>query len=635
MRKICLLSVFFLVFFNIPLLFAQTHISVPVDNDVYYLLNLAETRGLCSPLPAVRPYTRARVVEAINEILAAEPEKSGKLSDTERTILESARAEFNVGKKGLDLWKGIYRIEAEGRKGGTFTGEIGVTFDTLNSAAYYADEKKGYFATDTWATIFFRGDVGKNLSYGFDLSAGIMKASRSYLGEYDTFATELQEARAWPDGDYNQLVEAYSQPKAFFPYTYQKRWDGFIFGPGSITASSMESWPQNVSVGPSMLGEISGTLFDDMLLLRFSRMQHEWGGMMPGSSLVFNAAARPFMSVEAVFNPVYWFSLSSLTGVLEYYNSNGIVGSAMTFQNAFSIGQAEFNYKNIFHIDFGSTAVWPKRFELGYFSPLQDNYLYQNFIGDFDNMAIFGNIKLRYPGLGGFWASLFIDEVEFSSVVKNFNKQDRQMFAYQAGIQGIIYGIPFASVSVCYTKIEPYTYTHPRLFTPWYSGDIPMETPYVNNGVSLGYYLPPNSDEIKVRVDAQLKYKSSLYFQYQLIRHGADFGPHQVGGSALISELDPVGRGSKDSLKKNFLEDGAYQWMHIIKFGAEHKFGDYPFTIYGEAGLVYSYFTDISDAAYAKYTPPALDGRKPREQMIGDYSSSTSYILTIGFRIYK
>ena len=617
-------------------LFAQTHTSVPIDNDVYYLLDLAEARGLCAPLPAVKPFTRAKVVEIINEILSAEPERLGKLSDSERAILENTKTEFTNGKAGLDAWNGKYRIETEGKKGVRFSGEIGISMDTITSVSYEQDTKDKSVGMDYWGTMAFKGDVGDNFSFGVDLSAGFMRAQRSYLGDYDTFAIELKENPT--EGDVNQRLAVYSQPNAFFPYTYQKKWDGFIFGPALATAGNMEAWPQKYSVGPSMLGELSGTLWGDMLLLRFGRFQREWGAMVPGSSLVFNAAARPFTGLEAVFNPVPWFALSSLTGILEYYNANGIQDSARTFQNAFSIGQVEFNNGNKFHIDFGSTAIWPKRLELGYLSPVQDNYLYQNFIGDFDNMAIFFNTRLRYPGLGGVWFSFYLDEVEASSI-KSSLKLDRAMFAYQAGIQGIIYGIPFASFTASYTKIEPYCYTHQRIFTPWYSGDTPMEESYVNNGVSLGYYLPPNSDEVKVRVNILLGLLSSGYFQYQMIRHGADFGPQEVDGSALISELDPVGRSSKDSLKKSFLNDGAYQWMHIIKIGAQHKFKPLPLTVYAETGLVYSYFTTVSDAQYAKYAPTTnIDPARfpnPWTPAAGEYLKSTTYILTLGIRIFK
>ena len=615
-------------------LFAQNHVSVPLNHPVYYILDQAEARFLCSALPLVKPFTRGRILEAINEILQAEPGRFGGLNEYERKILYDTRAEFSKGKAGKDLWKGIYRFDIENKKGIHFAGDMGIAMESFNSFSYFVEDGESNFGTDTWFTLFLKGDVGENFSYGVDISGGLLLAKRSILGTYDTFASELEED---PAGEHiNQRLDTFSHPLAFFPYTYQKRWDGFMFPLGSsITSSGFEFWPDELSMAPSMLAELSGTAFGDMLFLRAGRLQREWGGLTPGGSLVLNAAARPFFGIEALFNPVPWFSFSSITGLLEFYNGyGGIYDAAQTFQNAFSLYQLELNYKNYIAIGFGSGVIWPKRFELGYIFPLIDNFLYQNFIGKNDNASLHLNLRARYPGLGGIWFSIFADEMEVSSIKRAF-ELDRHMFAFQAGLQAVIPGIPFASLTLSYTKIEPYNYTHQSNFVPWYDRtEGPMEKAYVNNGVSLGHYLLPNSDEIKLRFDIHPLPKMRGHWQYQLIRHGADFGPHQVDGSSLLSELDTSGRGNKASLLKNFLNDGAYQWMHIMKIGAEYSFGSLPLSVFAETGFVYSYFTDISDDQYAKYnpTPAGQSARPPAE---GIYRTLTSYLLSLGFKIFK
>jgi hypothetical protein len=428
-------------------------------------------------------------------------------------------------------------------------------------------------------------------------------------------------------------MPAYTQPLAFFPYSYQKGWDGFIFGPGNISAGGMEKWPQNIAIGPRLLSEMSGTLFSDMLYLRFGRVQREWGGMSQGSSIIFNAVARPFIALEATFNPVSWFAFSSLTGILEYYKTtDDSYEAAWASQNAFSIEQLELNYKNYFHFDIGSTVVWEKRFELGYIFPINNNFIYQNNIGDFDNMGLFFNIKGQYPGIASLWFSFLADEIEVSSVKQMF-ELDRHMFAFQGGARVWLPGLPFGSLTLSYTKIEPYTYTHTRNYVPWYSTGpeqsvkLPMESSYTNNGVGLGYYLPPNSDEIKVRFDVLPTVQSTIHIQYQLIRHGADFGPHQVDGSSYLSELDPDGRSSKKVLEKDFLNDGAYQWMHIIKTGGDYRFANTPLTVFGEAGFVFSYFKDISNDEYTERTGLAASGSY-------EYPEYKGIILTLGFRLF-
>ena len=81
-----------------------------------------------------------------------------------------------------------------------------------------------------------------------------------------------------------------------------------------------------------------------------------------------------------------------------------------------------------------------------------------------------------------------------------------------------------------------------------------------------------------------------------MIRHGADYGDRAVDGTSLYSEMT----GSRNEslvLRKFFLRDGAYEWMHIIKLRGEfslvtHKI---PVRLFCEIGGVYSYFTDVEE----------------------------------------
>ncbi|MDR2094247.1 MAG: hypothetical protein LBP76_01855 [Treponema sp.] len=611
-------------------LFAQSHVSVPVDDSVYYILEAAQLRGLCNPLPKVKPYSRAVVLSAIQEILGS----GGRLGDTERQILENAGKKYGNAGSGLDWQRGSWRFDTQIKNTGIkFAGDIGVGLESLSGAGINLSGGDSDWGTDSWISAISNGDIGEHFSWGFTIAGGLLRAPRSELGKHWTYYSgfptwdDREKKDSQPESYYNREVSVYSEPVPFFPYTFRKGWDGVLFGSGGISAGGHKAWPDGFGMGSSIISELDGVLFGDALSLRFGRLRHEWAGMSNGSSLVLNAAAQPFMAVEATFAPIPWFSFSALTGVLEYYNENGIKDSAWTSQNVFSIEQLEFNFKNYFHFDVGSTAVWPKRFELGYIFPINNNFMYQNNLGDFDNLGLFSNLQFQYPGIASLWLSLFIDEIEISSVKRMF-ELDRHMFAYQAGVKTAIPWLSFTQITLSYTKIEPYTYTHTRIYTPWNNpgtkGDLPMETSYLNNGVGIGYYLPPNSDELLLRFDTMPFTQTKLHFQYQMIRHGAEFGPHQVDGSSYLSELDPEDRSSKKVLEKDFLKDGAYQWMHIIKAGGDFRFSKLPLTIYGEAGVVFSYFKDVDDEAYKGESTISSD----------KYPESTGFIFTLGFRLF-
>jgi len=448
-----------------------------------------------------------------------------------------------------------------------------------------------------------------------------MKIPRKKIGKGNTYYEGFKD-----NGEFeNRTTTVYSEPLTHFPYSYKKRWDGSVFFLENL--GGLESWPNNIAGGYSLLSELSSSFLDNKLFLRLGRISRDWGTGPLGSSLAFNQIARPFLGIEGEFHPVSWFGIASLTGVLEYNNVEGIKTSSMTEQNVYSSTMLQFRYRNYVFFDFIDSVVWPKRFELGYIAPIISNFFYQNNVGDFDNMAITINLKLQYPGLGNIWFSLFVDEMKVDT---NWWDLDRTMTAAQAGINIQLPFLAFSSLRLSYTVVNPYCYTHNRNFNPWF-GNIPMETSYTNNGACLGYYIPPNSDELLFRFRTMPVKSLVTFLQYQMIRHGADYGSSEVDGSSLLSELDPNGRdGSNPILKRFFLHDGAYQWMHIIKAGIEWNVPKLPIALYGEAGINLSYFTNIDEEANvtgAAHPYSVID--------TSEYPKSTGYIINIGFKVYS
>jgi hypothetical protein len=595
-------------------LFAQNHVSVALDADVYRILEQAEARGLCGPLSGVKPYSRAAVLKALDEILdsgSGENPRRGALTDTERRILVDMRDAYrNAEKDGWDMSRGAYHIGSA---------DIGAQIDTVASGGLYPEAKGG---GENWLGVFIRGDLGPRLSYAYQMAGSpFIYAERDVTGSYQTYYDRFEDM----NDNINQTIVAYGQPLGYFPYTYKKGWDSSIWSWQKVDNSAELGWPEDISIGYKIRAELGGSLFDDRLLFRFGRMDREWGAMTEGGSLILNQAAKPFMAVESTLKLFDALQLSTITGILEYDTIRGLTDNS--FQNAFSLTMLEFNYKNYFHVDFGSASVWAKRFELGYLFPDPVAFLYQGAIGDYDNVAAFLNLKGTVPAIGKLWFSLFLDEINFE---KGIFELDRAIYAWQAGTAVPLAVLPFAQVKLSYTKVEPYCYTHTRDIMPWY-GSQPMERAYVNNGASLGHYLPPNADEVLLRFDMMPAAKMQVHAQYQMIRHGADHGDQAVDGSSLFSELDPSGRSEKPVLRKYFLKDGAYQWMHILKIGGAYTFAkknSIPVRLFAEAGVVFSYYTGIDGHANAGHASSYKIIDTP------EYPQSAAFIATIGVRIF-
>ena len=603
--------------FSFSFLFAQTHTSVPLENHIYYILEQAEIKGLCAPLSGVKPYTQTVIIKAINEILDAE--NTGRLNNTERAILERYMEKFSKPKSGLDLQRGGYYSETTfGQQEIPISIDANLSLDIEGSAGFYDSFNDNYFGTEIWLGFFLNGDIGSNVSYKFGGEGGLMQVPRKQLGKYNTYYEGFTNK-----GEYqNREIDIYSEPLTHFPYSYKKRWDASVHFFSSLSAFSY--WPDQVAGAYNLLSELTASFIDDKLIFRIGRLGHEWGSTPAGSSLHLNQASRPFLGIEAEFRPFSWFSFATMTGIMEYHPSQGLKNSGYNDQKAYSISMLQFKYKNYLALDIGESVIWAKRFELGYISPITNSIFYQNNIGDFDNMAMMLNIKGQYPGIGGIWVSLFWDEAYW---VSDWYELDRSMLAGQAGMSFPLPFLSFSSVKLSYTMVNPYCYTHNRNYTPWY-GDLTMETAYSNNGVNLGYYLPPNSDEILVRFSTMPAKTISASLQYQLIRHGADFGSSAVDGSNLLSELDPDGRDSNPILKRYFLQDGAYQWTHIIRLGGEWTLEKAPLAFYCEIGAVISYFTNTAEKANSGKAYPYSIIDTP------EYPSSTGFIAKLGFRLY-
>lgn len=607
-----------LIFFSFALT-AQMNVSVSVTDDIYELLDVAQKKGLCSPLNSYKPYTRAQILASLQEIY----ENSDKMSDSEIAIIEDYLAQYEPSSKN-DKKNALEAHLANTNEDFPITFNYKSEFEFVYSGGLYSDSDYNSWGMDNMYKLNFDGDLGKGLSYRLkgvlDFSYMPLREIGEYFIGYPWYDSSVEK---FLDGELYKEKESDETPtkqydvsdkaryirrylnNAYLPYSYKKPWSGQFYFAKNMNAAGLEGWATSFGMGFSIDGEIRGSLLNNHIILGAGRFDREIAAMDNGSSLVLNAKAYPFMAVDAQFKLFDSFKFYSLTGILEYPNQDYINEGALNkfgesgnnddsfyYQNAFSVNMIELDLKRL-HLDFGSSVIWPKRFELGYAFPLANYVEYQNHIGDCDNLALFGDFKYTIADVGSLWFSVYLDEI--NGLNNNPFIATRAMFAYQGGVKYVIPKLPFASLSFRYTKIEPYCYTHHSInYAPWYNHYICEN--YSNNGESLGYYLPPNSDEFLLQFKCQPKKGINAGASYQLIRHGADYGSQQVPGSNIYSELSNVNR---SELKKYFLHDGAYNWIHILSAGGKVSLNSkVPVSFYGNLGIMFSYFTVIDDEKY-------------------------------------
>ncbi len=607
----------FVLFLSLQTVFSQENISVSVDDEIYKILDVSEMKGLCSFLPGAKPYTVKRIIKAIDEIL----EHQDELKETEIKVLNNFKDRYKINPEKKNNVKHL-AVQTNDEKN-HFSFLYNFSFDSAFFGGLYNDSDFNSFGFDICPAFNFYGDITKYISYNFQGILDLTYMPLNEQGEYfigfpwfndgveDYFdgkmSSDASDGTSINYKDFENENKRYIkkfQNNSYLPFSYKKPWDGQVYLVSNLSASGTEGWATEFGVGGSVLAEIKASLFDDHLTIGAGRLSHEWAAMDVGSSLVLNKQARPFFEVNTSLEMFSWLKFSTLSGILEYPNADYMLTSSYFpdkkdgvddsyyYQNAFSLNMLELNYKYL-HIDLGSSVVYPKRFEIGYLFPLFIYVEYQNHTGDCDNLALFGDIMLRKPGVGKVWASIYFDEL---NIQNNWFKDTRVMFAGQLGAKAVIPLLPFATVSARYSKVEPYCYTHHSInYASSYDHYI-MEN-YTNNGESLGYYLPPNADEFLFRFEVKPKSFISTALQYQFIRHGADYGSQQVPGSSLYSELSKYNR---DELEKYFLHDGAYNWIHIIKLEStfEHKNSERNLQLSVNAGFLYSYYTMIDSDDY-------------------------------------
>lgn len=582
-------------------IFAQTNNTVDIYDDIYTVLEQAEMRGLCAPLPGAKPYTEKKILSVLDEIL----NNDEKLSATEIQIIKNYQEKCRRNDPENKSKLGTIYFEDNDWTSVPMTFQINYGLETNVSAGFYNKSDYNSKGFDFMPTFGFSGDIGKNFGYNIQ---GVIDVSKMPLHEDGKYNVGLNwfgyiGSDGNPVAARSQVreIKAYSNNN-YLPYSYLKPWGGQFYYLSNMSASGLEGWAHELGVTGNIFAELHASLLDDKINVGLGRIYREWAAMDKRSSLVLNGTAMPFFGVDLTVELLPFITYSSLTGTLEYPNRDDIfdgslpgndADDASLWQNAFSINMVELNIKG-FHVDFGSSVIWPKRFELGYLFPLTNYVEYQNHIGDYDNLGLFGDMKYTKEGLGSVWGSLYLDEI--NGMNNNPLKYTRAMFAIQAGAKAVIPAIPFGSVALRYTKVEPYCYTHHSVnYLPYYDDYVCMN--YTNNGINLGSYLPPNSDEILIRFDAKPIAGLSTSLSYQLIRHGADYGSQQVRGSSIYSELDKENR---SDFEKNFLHDGAYNWIHILSLNGSYatRQTKLPFKVDVTLGGVISYYTAIDGSEY-------------------------------------
>ena len=564
-----LLPIFLAIFLPIALpVYAQANLGVDIDDSIYELLDSASMKGYILDLSHYRPYSAQQVYHYLQKISDAP-----KLEPAERRVIEQQLQRFG-------------KIASVAEPDKQFS-------DFLNDGTVLLSQDE-----NLPLALRLEFDLKNRLDF-VSKSPHLFNVMRLYM-----------EGNITPHFSYQAMAGTgliLVKTQSFAPYDYVLETDGQAISAGNIQAGEVSFKGDRPSFALQVGGRFNASFFDDKVRSGFGYLKRNMG--VANTSLIYSGKASPILGWDLSIRPFKWAALNFMVGGL-----NGIDDDISTSKAMFTAQQFEFFLTRYFYIGVTMGSVWIKRLEPYYMMPFMPVAFGQSLLGDYDNLAIQGTMALKLPYFT-IYAVGFADEVQPFDIANLFSSLTQQ-FAFQFGAKVLLPKLPFTTFQFQYTKIEPYTYTHyaQRAFQGSAKSYGTINISWFNNQSNLGYYLPPNSDEFLFRIESQPLPGWRFALAYKHIRHGdGDRTKGQVEGrtnSVYKNTVNKIHIGtenvktegsgntkedkiytgiysapwyfSKDEKggakrpNKNFLNDGVYEYIHVVTLDIGYRFRKLP-----------------------------------------------------------
>lgn len=462
-------------------LFAQNVFSqvelVSVSHPVYDFLKRMQLMGIIKDYnSSMIPISRLEVSEYIKRA-----ENSSNLSKTDRRIIEDFKIEFE------------YELNNSLRNSTSLTKKIDTESFFGNKTQKYV-----YNYADSNATLFldFLGDMSFK-SRNSDLGDNSIILGNLGLNLRGTLFNKISYSVGYSGGkrifgnasDIKFAIEV--EPKLKTNPKYSEEHNYFDFFDGYFRYQTTNNWfslalgRQAINCGFGYIDKLflsNNTVPIDFLKLdlKYKKIRYSFVyGSLKGDSLGvdLNSKNIAFHRLNVQFSDVFKF---------------GYFESVIMSNNPFS-----FVYFN--PISFITSAD----LNTGAKETKKNNTL----MGlDFEINPV-RNISLQ--------GTILIDDINFSTMFKRDSSSNDTKIGYQAGTMWTnAFSLPDLSIIFEYTRLNPFVYSHRS-----------NKDTYTNWGLSLGHLLPPNSDEIAVKLIYNIsnRIKINLLYQFQRSAQGIYF----------------------------------------------------------------------------------------------------------------
>lgn len=446
------------------------------NNPIYKYLSRQAQKGNIEYNDLIQPISR-RDIAGYLSTLQSQIDKLSPTEQKELAFYQQEYAEFNPDfKDSTTFFKkdqfGRRRFLSVKNKDFFLNGDPALNFETFNGGG------KSVFRTATGIT--FWGHAGKHIGYQFffqditDKGNGIDSLKR--------FTPEtgiIRTANVNP----NAKTVNYSNFRGSISYS----WDN-----GSI------------SVGQ-----------DQML----------WGYGQNGR-IVLSDKAPAYPMIRFDYSPLKWLRFNYMYAFL----NSAVIDSARSYSKGNSLyGTDREQYVNKYFVSHtltflpakgltlsvGESMVTSDNFEAGYLIPIMffkayDQYQSRYKLSTGSNGQFFFNVSSRnFVPKTHLYASLFIDEIRTGAI---FNKaKSRNQLGYNIGATRTDVIIPYLTLGLEYTRINPFTYNNL----------IPAQT-YTNQTYLLGDWIGQNADRVTAWATYNPLPRLTTTVQFDYIRKGQE-----------------------------------------------------------------------------------------------------------------
>jgi Capsule assembly protein Wzi len=307
-----------------------------------------------------------------------------------------------------------------------------------------------------------------------------------------------------------------------------------------------------------------------------------------GNKLVLSGINPTMDFIQFNFN----YGIAHFTSIHASTVGEFFANQADRYTKFWAFNRLRLAFPNLFDIGIGESIIYSGRgIDLAYLSPLGFYKFAEMSLQDRDNGNIYFDFRSDFLKNFELQATFLLDENILSNL-QDLNKFTNKT-AYQLGFMWYeAFTLNDLALTIEYTKIRPYVYSH-----------INSKNTYTSFGMPLGHPIGPNADELLARLNYNLNAYTRLSFDYRHIRKGDNVYDasgnlvKNVGGDIFLT-YDP-----NYSSEEAYFLNGIRINYDIIKTGIRiEPFRDFIFELYYHYNLTDNISNKIKeDQSYLQF----------------------------------